>query len=472
MNDSSSLEQEILSNTTTNQNSPRKPYYLPRNDKLPIYLLSVSILLLVLYQFHSLQSPKILTGNGREDLKAAATSTKLRQSVTFLPLKDLRYAHTPTEGHTWFMSSINGTHEEGQPQHIHFPSDVSAGRVLCLAGQDPHDGSWNSYGLAWPETLPENSTLLKDVTFVSYNQYDYDNIWHGLSATMPFVAWHIKNTCGAGALHTRWVLYHWGEVRTSMAPWLTTLLEATFGNWPLEIEPMDGYDDAHPVCFEEAVVMRHNEGGLPDNKRMEVYDLMRCKARMYCNVSSSSSDGFRIGLTLLMREGARSFKNASAVIGIFENECRKVEGCQLTVAYANNLTFCDQVKLMSLTDILISAHGAQLTNVIFMDRNSSVMELFPKGFLEHAGVGQYVYHWLASWSGMRHEGVWRDPVGDQCPFPENDPRCMAVYKNNRVGHNETYFSEWAAKVLSSRKKLAMINASRNINPVTGLCGCS
>ncbi|GFP87050.1 hypothetical protein PHJA_000848800 [Phtheirospermum japonicum] len=471
MNNPSS-EQYIISNTSTSQNSPPKPYQFPRNDKLPIYLLSISILLLVLYQFHSLQTQQILTnspGNGREDPKAAA---KLRQAVTFLPLKDLRYSKTATEGHTWFMSSLNDTHEEGQAQYQRFPSEPSGGRVLCLSGRDPHDGSWNLYGLAWPDTLPESATLLKDVAFVSYNHYDYDNIWHGLSATMPFVAWHIKSQCGARARPKRWVLYHWGELRTSMAPWVRTILEATFGGGPLEIETMDGYDDAHPVCFEEAVVMRHNEGGLSNEKRMEVYDLMRCKSRMYCNVNSSSSPGFRIGMTLLMREGARSFKNASAVIRIFENECNKVEGCRLTVAYSHNLTFCEQVKLMSLTDILITAHGAQLTNMIFMDRNSSVMELFPKGFLEHAGVGQYVYHWLASWSGMRHEGVWRDPVGDHCPFPEDDPRCMAVFKNNRVGHNETYFSEWAGNVLSStRMRNKAMNTSRN-NPVSGLCGCS
>lgn len=127
---------------------------------------------------------------------------------------------------------------------------------------------------------------------------------------------------------------------------------------------------------------------------------------------------------------------------------------------------------MSLTDIVISAHGAQLSNMILMDRDSSVMELFPKGWLELAGVGQYVHHWLASWSGMKHEGAWRDPVGDpSCPFPEDDRRCMSVFKNGRIGHNETYFAEWARRVLGEVRLRKAARPGPEI-PVSGLCGCN
>uniref|UniRef100_A0A6N2LK51 Uncharacterized protein n=1 Tax=Salix viminalis TaxID=40686 RepID=A0A6N2LK51_SALVM len=70
--------------------------------------------------------------------------------------------------------------------------------------------AWNSYAMAWPEALPFNATLLKGLTFVSYNHYNYDNIWHGLSATVPFVAWHIRNGCESPS---RWILYHWGPKR-------------------------------------------------------------------------------------------------------------------------------------------------------------------------------------------------------------------------------------------------------------------
>lgn len=61
---------------------------------------------------------------------------------------------------------------------------------------------------------------------------------------------------------------------------------------------------------------------------------------------------------------------------------------------------------MTNTDVVASPHGAQLTNMLFMDRNSSVMEFFPKGWFELAGIGQYAHHWMADQSGMNHQGSW------------------------------------------------------------------
>ncbi|KAH6823607.1 transmembrane protein [Perilla frutescens var. hirtella] len=430
-----------------------------------VYLIAMFVVFLVVWQIQSLQTSSTSPWETFVTEESASMATKLRESVTFLPLKDLRYAGVPMKGHTWFMSSLYDMHEQGEVQYQEFPTEATGGRVLCLRGHNRHDGLWNSYALAWPDTLPHNATLMRGITFVSYNHYDYHNIWHGLSAMMSFVAWHIKRQCG---VPERWILYHWGEVRSSMAPWVTTLLAATFGV-PVKIEDFERLDDDIPACFERAVVMRHNEGGMSTERRMEVYDLMRCRSRMFCEVGSGRDEGLKIGMTMLMRDGARSFKNASAVIGIFEEECRRVEGCRLMVAYPHNLSFCEQVKLMSSTDIVISAHGAQLSNMILMDRNSSVMELFPKGWKELAGVGQYVYHWLASWSGMKHEGAWRDPHGAPCPYPDHDRRCMSVFKNGLIGHNHTYFSEWARNVI---KDLIWRKAHQDsYNPVSGLCGC-
>lgn len=121
-------------------------------------------------------------------------------------------------------------------------------------------------------------------------------------------------------------------------------MSATFDGEPV-VEGFEGVGEEEPTCFEKAVVMRHNEGGMSRERRMEVYDLMRCKARVYCNVSVED-DSNVIGMTLLMRSGGRSFRNESAVIDIFRRECDKVDGCKLTVAYSNNLTFCEQVKLV------------------------------------------------------------------------------------------------------------------------------
>ncbi|XWS68248.1 hypothetical protein CRYUN_Cryun04dG0074400 [Craigia yunnanensis] len=465
-------------------------FYSP---KLSLCILSICVTLLILLQIQSLHrrpvspspSPSwsllqqwqklvlnktVALPNCTQDLESI--TQKLHDSVTFLPLKDLRYANRPLEGHTWFMSSMYDTREEGEVQHQQFPSESSKGRLLCLKGRDIHDGSWNYYALAWPEALPSNATLMKGLTFVAYNHYNYDNIWHGLSAVVPFAAWHRKNGC---EIPTRWILYHWGELRFKMGTWLNTLMEATFGQAPY----IEGFneikDDDQPVCFEKAVVMRHNEGGMSGERRKEVYDLIRCKARVYCNVSLERRGDQKtpdIGMTLLMRTGPRSFRNETAVIGIFKKECKKVQGCRLMVAYSNNLTFCEQVKLMSLTDILISPHGAQLTNMFLMDRNSSVMEFFPKGWLKLAGVGQYVYHWMASWSGMRHRGAWRDPDGENCPYSDDDPRCMSLYKSGRIGYNETHFADWARNVLNEVQTKKSEEASKHESASFKTCDCS
>ncbi|KAL7002987.1 hypothetical protein U1Q18_004147 [Sarracenia purpurea var. burkii] len=195
--------------------------------KLSVFLLAACATLFLLFQIPSPltppQSPSSPPPFLHQRRRRNATTDdfiadKLRRAVTFLPLKDLRFAHSAQKGHTWFMSSMQDTHEDGEVQFQHFPSEASNGRLLCLKGRDTHDGAWNSYAVAWPETLPYNATLRKGLTFVSYNHYDYENIWHGLSAMVPFVAWHIKNGCST--VPTRWVLFHWGELRTKMRPWL------------------------------------------------------------------------------------------------------------------------------------------------------------------------------------------------------------------------------------------------------------
>ncbi|KAL0335081.1 UNVERIFIED_CONTAM: hypothetical protein Scaly_1390300 [Sesamum calycinum] len=458
--------------------------------KLSVYLLAIFAMLFILFHIEVLRTPESSSwdfiSTNYKNLRTVFLdcTSKLQESVTFLPLKDLRYSSNPLQTHTWFMSSMMDTHENGEPQYLEFPSAASKDRVLCLKGKDIHDGSLNSYALAWPDALPPNATLFTGLTFVSYNHYNYDNLWHSLSSVVPFVAWHIKNQCSS--LPTRWILYHWGELRTTMGPWITSLVNATFGE--LNIEKFEGFDDgdgkmSSPVCFEKAVVMRHAEAGMSGDKRLPVYDLVRCRARASCNVSSEGrlSDVDEKGIpvirmTMLMRAGPRSFKNESVVIEIFDRACRKAEGCRLTVAYASNLTFCEQVKLMSSTDILVSPHGGQLTNMFLMDRNSSVMEFFPKGWLKLAGIGQYVYHWMAKWAGMKHCGAWRDTGGDPCPYPEEDSRCMAIYKNAKIGYNETYFSEWAANVLSDVKlrKAQEISNKTSVGvpvPVSTSCAC-
>lgn len=127
---------------------------------------------------------------------------------------------------------------------------------------------------------------------------------------------------------------------------------------------------------------------------------------------------------------------------------------------------------MPNTDILASPHGAQITNMLFMDRNSSTMEFFSKGWLKLARVGQNVYHWMADQSGMKHRCAWWDPhTKKECPDPTKQLECFLLYKDSQLGHNETYFAEWARTVLKqvrTSKQEQTIQSSQRYSNVS-LC---
>lgn len=160
----------------------------------------------------------------------------------------------------------------------------------------------------------------------------------------------------------------------------------------VKVERFDRGDNV-PYCFEKAVVMRHEMSQIGQENMLKTFDLLRCKARSYCGINTAgkgreiNEKGFPIiRLTLLMRRGSRSFKNATAVTDIFAKECARVEGCILHVVQSDDLSFCDQVRVLTNTDIVASPCGAQLTNMLFMDPGSSVMEFYPKGWLEYAPI--------------------------------------------------------------------------------------
>ncbi|KAJ3676942.1 hypothetical protein LUZ60_002666 [Juncus effusus] len=234
-----------------------------------------------------------------------------------------------------------------------------------------------------------------------------------------------------------------------MGSWVNSVADNAIGK--VEIENFEGIDG--PACFEEAVVFRHNHGGMSKERVREVYDMIRGKSRNSCKVEMEKMRNDKdVKVTLFLRTGARSFKNETAVVNVFEEECCKARNCRVKVAKTDKLSFCDQVRLMSETDILVTPHGAQMTNIIFMDKNNSVMEFYPKGWDDMAGIGQYVYKWLSDWAGMRHQGAWRDSQGPPCSDFNDKPLCFTDYKNRQIGDDLAYFSKWARKVITEMKE--------------------
>ncbi|KAL6844858.1 hypothetical protein ACP4OV_025517 [Aristida adscensionis] len=399
------------------------------------------LLLAAFFYLHLQTQLSVFSASSCRCAAAADHVERLRASATFLPLKDTR------EGaETWFISTLNDTSEPaGEARNLVFPSEASSGRLLCLRVPSGHDGAKNAYALAWRDALPHGAALRPGLTVVSETAYDHSNIWHGLTSIVPVASWHARGGCRARP--ARWALFHHGERRSEMSGWLAQLAAAATGA-EVAVEAFDGAPPG-PVCFEEAVVFRRNVAGMTKERLLVAAEFMRCKARAHCG-GVAGADPSALRVTLLFRTGGRAFKDEAAVTRVFQRECARVAGCAVATAHAGNLTFCDQVRLLSGTDVLISAHGAQMTNLLFMDRGSSVMEFYPLGWKERAGGGQYVFRWMASWAGMRHEGSWWDPALEPCP--NNNPDIYDCYKGRKIGHNETYFAEWGARVFAEASK--------------------
>ncbi|CAN4122354.1 unnamed protein product [Withania somnifera] len=199
---------------------------------------------------------------------------------------------------------------------------------------------------------------------------------------LPLVDLRFRETATIG--HTRTLVVRWSMKNECLKP----------ARW------VEGFDRGDvPYCFEKDTVMRYDLGQTGQENKRKLSDLLRCKSR------KMNERGFPIiRLTLLMRRGSRSFKNVTAVTDIFAKECSRVD-----VNTINKYVL----------------HGPR----------SSVMEFFPKGWLENAG-------WMADQSGMKHQGAWWDSIGEECPTPQDHWQCFHFHKDGMVGNNETYFAEW------------------------------
>ena len=126
---------------------------------------------------------------------------------------------------------------------------------------------------------------------------------------------------------------------------------------------------------------------------------------------------------------------------------------------------------MSTTDVLVTVHGAHETNMMWMSPGSRVMEMFPKGWLEYAGIGQHIYKWLADWTRVVHEGTWQDPEGPDCPYPKTETlSCLLFFKDREAGLNATHLAHWTSDVLQRFVKTQK-KTDADTDGVDGLCSC-
>jgi hypothetical protein len=100
-----------------------------------------------------------------------------------------------------------------------------------------------------------------------------------------------------------------------------------------------------------------------------------------------------------------SRKNARARRVINENELiEKLQNRGFSCLELDNFSFIEQVKLFSNCKVLISLHGAAITNSIFMPLNGQILELFPENPSD-ADLNACYYR-LANVLGHKHKFIW------------------------------------------------------------------
>jgi len=89
-------------------------------------------------------------------------------------------------------------------------------------------------------------------------------------------------------------------------------------------------------------------------------------------------------IVLLSREyfpGYHRRKILNATLYELQSELYKASNASVEWVYGlGKLNFSEQVKLMQRADILVTVHGAELANALFLRRGARIIELFPFGF--------------------------------------------------------------------------------------------
>jgi capsular polysaccharide biosynthesis protein len=107
----------------------------------------------------------------------------------------------------------------------------------------------------------------------------------------------------------------------------------------------------------------------------------------------------------------RTFVNESDVVALFER-------FQYTILYTETMSFSEQVVAFSNTTVLVSMHGAGLTNMMWMPHGSKVFEIHRR-IRNRNDHHSLVYYTMASALGHQYYYQWCDD-GDNADFFEGN----------------------------------------------------
>ena len=282
-----------------------------------------------------------------------------RSLVEFRPLKETSNNGTlvnDTILYHYFLSVYKTkSFKEGPPEIFTYPSTkdpISHGRLFCIRGNNTSDGSQNHYAFAYMGALPPSASMVFGTTLISDSTFDFVNPWHSMFNLFQFLLWKVESKTSSGQCPhvSNLLLFHRGEYRTRIGPWISNLLKAF--SFPTSVLPLNSN---YPVCFEQAIVSRRGIASMERPLRRRMYDEARCQAQASCGVivpprDTSSSPQVRI--TLMIRVGGRSFKNEESWKRVVKEQCEKAKDCNWSTMYVANLNFCEQVFSFSPREIM------------------------------------------------------------------------------------------------------------------------
>jgi hypothetical protein len=206
-------------------------------------------------------------------------------------------------------------------------------------------------------------------------------IVYGLASLLKRKLVYISQKCYFGLIHSSWTLgyYHW---LTEALPRAYLLKKSYPDAIPLLPGEYKKYEDSlSALGFDEVCYYPNGSNIIVDNlvhtgnPPVHAYICPRLLidvSRAIKSYYGLALEGKAFRLVYLSRQRARGRKvmNETEVIDL-------VHSLGGEVLHAEELTFAEQVSLMAETALLVSIHGAGLTNSIFMPRGSSVIEILP-----------------------------------------------------------------------------------------------
>ena len=192
------------------------------------------------------------------------------------------------------------------------------------------------------------------------------------------------------------------------------------------------------VCASRAVLLGHKPSfvGGPAEANAFRYMLQSPLRLSYPFPSAAEVPGKKVRLLLLDREPAdRPFTNPSELKGVLDGY--KVDYTYMSGEEYATMTFGEQARLFNAHAIVVAAHGAALSNLVFSPPRSVVIEVFPRG------VWKPTYARLASNLGHTHIPLFTFIAGGErhphAPYvPQVDTKTCSSRSYPRITRDNCY----------------------------------